>query len=238
MWFISKADLDKRFRRLNQALKQSFTKVRQDQDNTSRWIDYLHQRGQQQDLTIQRLLQEIERLNKDLGGMPKSKEDLRRILDEHYAHDALLQRMKAIEGRLEDLAKMREESHSQSHSQSQPVPQLSQPDFSTTKLEQAMQEVQQKLSTLEGKKTSGRERIIKRITKNSKDYVQSIILSYIKKYENVPAMRLKEMVVEDQQLCSKSSFYRLMEEIEKRDDIGVVREGREKHYFVKAIRRQ
>lgn len=236
MWLITRANIDRRFRQLHQALKQSFGNVRQDQANTTRWIDYLNQRAQQQDLTIQRLVQELGSLSKDLGSMPKTKEDLRKILDEHYSHDRILERMKAIEQRLDELAKRPQEPRSQSHSQ--PVPRQSQQDFSTTNLEKAMSEVQQKLSRLEEKKSTGRERIIKRITKNSKDYVKSIILSYIKKYENVPAMRLKEMVVEDQQLCSKSSFYRLMEEVERRDDVGVVREGREKHYFVKAIRKQ
>ena len=58
-----------------------------------------------------------------------------------------------------------------------------------------------------------------------------MVLSYIKKYWEITALQLKEMVVEEQGLCSKSSFYRLLQEIEERGDIGVVKEGKEKHYM-------
>ena len=103
---------------------------------------------------------------------------------------------------------------------------------------QELELIKQKLASLEQKKQSLKEKLIKRITKNSKQYVKGIILSYIRKYENVAALQLKEMVVDDQQLCSKSSFYRLMEELEQLEDIGVVREGKEKRYFMKAVKRQ
>ena len=45
------------------------------------------------------------------------------------------------------------------------------------------------------------------------------------------ALQLKEIVVEEQALCSKSSFYRLLEEIEQEPEIGVVKKGKEKHYI-------
>ena len=47
-------------------------------------------------------------------------------------------------------------------------------------------------------------------------------------------MPLKEIVVDEQNLCSKSSFYRLLEEIEQLDDVGVIKHGKEKHYVSKA----
>jgi hypothetical protein len=64
--------------------------------------------------------------------------------------------------------------------------------------------------------------------------VKSVILSYIKKYERISALQLKEIVVDEQNFCSKSSFYRLLEEIEELDDIGVVKQGKEKQYISKA----
>ena len=90
-----------------------------------------------------------------------------------------------------------------------------------------------RLDKLEAKKATIKEKIIKRITKNSKDYIKSIILSYIKKYGKITALQLKEMVVEEQGLCSKSSFYRLLEELEEEPEIGVLKKGKEKHYIAK-----
>ena len=74
---------------------------------------------------------------------------------------------------------------------------------------------------------------MKKITRNSKEYAKTIILSYIKKYEKISALQLKEMLVDEQALCSKSSFYRLLEEIESLGDIAVIKKGKEKHYISK-----
>jgi len=97
--------------------------------------------------------------------------------------------------------------------------------------------IEKRLERLEQKKLSIRERIVKRLTRNSKEYIKSVILSYIRKYEKISALQLKEIVVDEQNFCSKSSFYRLLEEIEELDDIGVIKQGKEKHYISKAIKR-
>ena len=49
---------------------------------------------------------------------------------------------------------------------------------------------------------------------------------------------MKEIIVEEQALCSKSTFYRLLEEIEKIDDIEVVWEGKEKIFFLRLAEAQ
>ena len=66
--------------------------------------------------------------------------------------------------------------------------------------------------------------------------MKSVVLSYIKKYERISALQLKEIVVDEQNFCSKSSFYRLLEEIEALDEIGVIKQGKEKHYIAKSMK--
>ena len=83
-----------------------------------------------------------------------------------------------------------------------------------------------------------REKIIKKITKNSKDYVKNLMLSLIRKYNQISALQLREIVVEEQGLCSKSSFYRLLEEIENEDEVDVLAQGKEKKYISKLVYRQ
>ena len=53
----------------------------------------------------------------------------------------------------------------------------------------------------------------------------------IQKYGDITALKLREMLVEEQGVVSKSSFYRILEELEKDDLIDMVRVGKEKHYF-------
>ena len=74
------------------------------------------------------------------------------------------------------------------------------------------------------------EKIVKKVAQKSKDYIKNSMLNLIKKYENLTGSQLKEILVEEQGLCSKSSFYRILEEIEKEDKIKSVRKGREKTY--------
>lgn len=87
--------------------------------------------------------------------------------------------------------------------------------------------LQQKTDT----KQNLKERIFKKVTRHSKDYIKSMLLSYIKKYGKISGLQLREIVVEEQGLVSKSSFYRILVEIEEDESINVVHEGKEKHYF-------
>ena len=56
--------------------------------------------------------------------------------------------------------------------------------------------------------------------------MKNIILNTISKYQKISAVQLKELIVDEQKLCSKSSFYRLIKEIEREkncelfDDVG------------------
>jgi hypothetical protein len=78
-----------------------------------------------------------------------------------------------------------------------------------------------------------KEKIFRKVTRHSKDYVRSMLLSLIKKYGKISGLNLREIVVEEQGILSKSSLYRLLNEIETDENIEVVQDGKEKHYFWK-----
>ncbi|MBI2128962.1 hypothetical protein HYU07_01870 [Candidatus Woesearchaeota archaeon] len=104
-----------------------------------------------------------------------------------------------------------------------------------------IRELDEKIDSLEGRKEavhsgykqSFKEKVVKKLTKNSKDYVKSVIVSLIQKYEKVSALQLREIVVDEQKLCSKSSFYRILEEVERGREIGFMKDGKEKSYLSK-----
>jgi hypothetical protein len=98
-------------------------------------------------------------------------------------------------------------------------------------VEKRLDEVQEKLKTIVVKK-SPKDKLIEKVAKSSHDYLKAMVLSYIKKYGKISAFQLREMVVDEQNLTSKSSFYRILEEIEKEEqDITILREGKEKVYL-------
>jgi len=58
-----------------------------------------------------------------------------------------------------------------------------------------------------------------------------MLISLIKKYQKISGLSLREIVVEEQGIVSKSSFYRILAEVEEEEEVNVVHEGKEKHYF-------
>jgi hypothetical protein len=71
-------------------------------------------------------------------------------------------------------------------------------------------------------------KLLRHISKHPKAVVKSAILTLIQKYGRLAGTELREMVVDEQQLCSKSSFYRLLEELEKEGHISIAGDGKEK----------
>ena len=59
----------------------------------------------------------------------------------------------------------------------------------------------------------------------------------IQKYESISSLKLREIVIEEQGLCSKSSFYRLLTELEESGEVDVARQGTEKLYLSKLVKR-
>jgi hypothetical protein len=78
-----------------------------------------------------------------------------------------------------------------------------------------------------------REKIVKKVARRSKDYIKGLLLSAITKYDQISALQLREMIVEEQGLCSKSTFYRILEEIEEEESVSMISRGKEKAYMPK-----
>ena len=233
--FWNKAQSEKKFSQLNNLLESSFGNVRQDTNSIYQWINYLHKKNIQQEQTI-------SQMRVELSYAPKSKEDIRRIIDNYYSYEPVLQKIHELNEKIEGIKRekllenepiLRRISELEGR-----IEALKKQETLSVEPTHEMENIRARLETLEQKKAAIKEKIIKRITKNSKEYVKSIILSYIKKYEKISALQLKEMVVEEQGLCSKSSFYRILEEIETLEEIATVKKGKEKHYMARRIKLQ
>ncbi len=225
---------------LHNLLTHSFNNVQKDTAYILQWLGYFYHKNLQQEQLIKKLQQELQYA-------PKSKEDIRKVIDEFYSYEPILNRIKDLNERVEELRKSYYELHQKHHEIAPKIESLKaelKSEIASKKPEvlypmppQEVDQLTRRLEKLEAKKATIKEKIIKRITKNSKDYIKSIILSYIKKYGKITALQLKEMVVEEQGLCSKSSFYRLLEEIEEEPEIGVIKTGKEKHYIAKITKK-
>jgi len=218
MWLFSKKDGSSKeeLRDLKDSLKISFSDVKQHIGSLFQWISYLNSRQKEYDSRLENMEIHLSKLPSLQENMEKKlKEQVKEIIDEHYSQKEILDRLDLIERRI----------HYLYNSGRGDVDGLN-------ILKQRIDELEKRKETI---KSSLREKMLKKITKNSKNYIKSTILTMMTKYSRISAFRLKEMVVEEQGLCSKSSFYRILEEIENDGDFSVVWEGKEKVFCSRDI---
>ena len=201
---------------MNETLKKSFSNVKKDTQNIFQWLNYFHKKSTEQE-------QFIQQLKTELSYMPRTREDIRRIVDDYYSFESIMAKIRDLSYKVDQLTLVKSEQRTV----------IQQSD----EWKSYVSELQRRIESLEHKKASIKEKIVKKITRNSKEYVKGMMLSYIRKYERISALQLKEIVVDEQNFCSKSSFYRLLEELEELEGIGVIKEGKEKHYISKALKR-
>lgn len=188
---------------IQELIKLSFTNVKRDTDLIFQWITFLNQKIQEQE-------QLIYRLQAELSELPKTKDSIRELIDSYYVNKGIFDRLKSIEHRIDNLHTKKSETGEQS---------------------EELKAILKRLETIEQKRQSVKHKIIEKIAKNTKEQVKSVMLSLIKKYEKIPAYQMRDIIVEEKRLCSRSSFYRILEEIEDEDSIGVVKERKEKYYL-------
>jgi len=205
-WLKRRSNEDPRFSQLHNLLAKSFANVKRDTANLFQWTNFLYQKSMEQESLIKKL--EVE-----LSYIPKKPEDIKRIIDSYYSYESLLEKIGDMGKKIDSLEEKRPKEK-----------------VYTGEIEQRLERLEQQ------RKASIREKIINRLTRNSKEYIKSLILSYIRKYTQIGALQLKDMIVAEQGLCSKSSFYRILEEIENLEEVDVINKGREKYYLYKAVK--
>lgn len=210
MMLFGRGKVDEKIKELDAKIADSFSRVRQDTTAIYQWLNYFYRQNNEQRQLIESQKGEIAELREMLNEMPKSRDEIKQVVDAYYDYGALLERLKKIEEHIEKIALARQRQV------------VSRPSVRVESPVEAPQ-VRQATSAL-------KEKIMRRITRNSKDYIKGMIMSMINKYGRISALQLRDMLVEEQGLCSKSSFYRLLEEIEKSDEITVISSGREKVY--------
>ena len=164
---------------------------------------------QEKNLILQKLILELAGTFKNF---PKTREEIQLLIKEISPHEELRQHLGKVAQEIEDLKRhhsdlLRSHLDLQHKHISKPagldagIPQIP--------ISGELEKLSTKIKVLEEKQVSGKEKFLKRIAKNSKGYIKNLILSFIKKYGSISGFQLKDIVVLEQGLCSKSTFYRL-----------------------------
>jgi hypothetical protein len=222
---------------LDITLRESFSNVKRDTALLFQWIQYLNKK---------QINAEFQ-LRKAIGYLP-TREEIRNLIDSYYEgvnrsqkaqQDILRSDMEILKAEILILKKQMSENRS-SDSIKYEVDQKLKEFEGRIEALRTISELKPQSPVSEAKMPSDRhfalkDKIIRSITRNSKDYVKSLALNMIRKYQKITGLQLRIMIVEEQGLASKSSFYRILEEIEKEsEDISVFWDGKEKVYISKA----
>lgn len=212
----------KKLAEMDKTVSQSFAKVKQDTDVLNQWVTYLHSQNQQlveQNSALKRLTEEqklaLNELKVTVQHLPKTPHEIKQIVEQYYSFDPILQRIKHIEQKIELLEMRRERSSFRPLDHSTPSVSTPQParEIASTNL---------------------KDKLMRKLARNSKDYIKNLVLGLVHKYGKMGALHLREMVVDEQGLCSKSSFYRILEEMEKEHSLQVVSDGKHTVYIASA----
>jgi len=238
-WIFGK-EADDRVAALDKALKDSFARVRQDTTAIYQWLAYFQQQtanqqqlieAQQHDIddaaeaivrNEQQLAQQrqlTERLQAELRSVPKDPETIKRVIDTYYDFDEIFGRVRQIEAKLGRLEQMKT-------APAQVIREIRHEAAALPHMPSPRPAHEEGLSP--SRMPAFKDKIVQRITRNSKEYLKGLIMSMITKYGQISALQLREMIVEEQGLASKSSFYRLVEELEDEHAVEVVSDGKEK----------
>lgn len=224
-------------------LSTSFENVKADVNNLYEWVDYLNSISASQSETINSQASSITDIKEVLDSIPKDKYEIRRIIDEYYSVQPLVQKLDELMHRVDaiesgssvspHIAPLKARINKILDDHPLVVDALEELKVRMDSLEKRKIPVSAAASPLKRKYTRPKlqEKVIKSIARSSKEYVKGLILSLIQKYRDISALKLREIIVEEQGTASKSSFYRMLEELEKDGSIEMVRAGKEKHYF-------
>ncbi|MBS3148975.1 hypothetical protein J4219_08940 [Candidatus Woesearchaeota archaeon] len=214
---------------IEQNVSSSFTKVKQDTDALYQWVSFLYQQNKQlsdENAALRRLTEEqklaVNELKVIVTHVPKSAAEIKQIVDAHYSFEPVISRIRHIEQKLELLEMRQKPSPLVEHHAS--VQTVQQASSHPAPIQHAPVHIPVE------KGSSLREKLMRKIARNSKEYVKNLVMGLVHKYSRIGALQLREMIVEEQGLCSKSSFYRILEEMEDENKLNVVSDGKHTIY--------
>lgn len=185
-------------------------KVRRDLQQTHASIKHAVRRELDNYEGLQHIFQQLRHMSARVDEMAPITERLHQL--EHRMEDVPTKAK--IEEAFEKLQELNKKLDERREAPMQPMPQPMQPAYRAP--DTAMSNLQRK--------------VLRKVQRNSKEYVKNVMLSIIKRYQQINGLQIKEMVVDEQALVSKSSLYRLLNELELEGRINVQQDGKEKIY--------
>src|SRR3989338_11710257 len=95
-FFRKQSNAEKQIEQLKSILASSFNNVKRDSQTIFEWINFLHRKNQRQE-------QVIASLARQLDYMPKTRQEIKQIIDYYYSHDHILKKIQDLNERVDSL---------------------------------------------------------------------------------------------------------------------------------------
>lgn len=192
-----------RVAKLEDRVTESFARVREDTDVLFQWVHYLNAQQDGVRKAIDQMQQALQQVQHSLQLQHKQPVHAGLTVDD--VRNLLAQQQGSVVNDVLDKVRHIENS-----------------------MLDKVRHIEESIKVIGVKKPSLQERVAKSVMRHSKDYISNMIFSFIQKYGRISGLKLREIVVEEQGLCSKSSFYRILEDLERAKNLNVLVEGKEK----------
>jgi len=202
-----------KLKKIDQATANSFSKVKADINALSAWVSYLFQENHKLQEKVNNLqtlvgsqVLEINDLKVNLKTVPGTPAEIKLAVEKYCDFDHLFKRLRNIEEKI-DLLETKHRVPKPIVREVHHIPAASVKPVVSSAL---------------------KDKLMRRLARSSKDYIKNVIKDLVSKYGRMTALQLRDIVVDEQGLCSKSSFYRVLEEMENERSVAPVHEGKNK----------
>jgi hypothetical protein len=195
-------------------LKQSHESLQNQSNNHHKYITHLGQRHRVHTNRHDRLMADMRKLRSKVV----HRNELKPAIDEHVG-DVYVQKVRAIDVRVKRLElyllRRLEALQQQAAAKRAPQPILT----PTLPPKVRLTPLQQKL--------------VSNVGRVSKDYLKKTVRDLLEKYDRLTGTAMREMIVDEQKLCSRSAFYRILDALRAENSVHVISSGKEKIFSLK-----
>lgn len=220
---------------LQSTVVESFEHVRKDVHNIHEWLRFLHQ----QNLFQQQVINDLKDKLGQVEHKPDVKTQVHKSIDTHPKFDILHTRLAMLEEKLGNIVTtasnkedvdvlIKQVKDLEEKLDKASVPQVPRQPINPIPTQQFSQRIAPQMPMMRHSALTAK--VAKSVSKHSKEYIKQAIAGMINKYDSISGLQLREMLVDEQQLCSRSTFYRLLGELEMESGIGCTPNGKEKIY--------
>ena len=101
MFWKKDNETERKLKQINDVVKRSFSNVKRDTTNIFQWLNHFYKKSMEQE-------QMIKQLQLEISYMPKTREEIRRIVDDYYSFEGIMVKIKELDYKVDELMRIQQ----------------------------------------------------------------------------------------------------------------------------------